>query len=348
MTRPRYRIAALAVACLVLLAGCGNDGSSDTSDTTAPAGENGELVVYSGRNENLVRPVIEQFEEQSGIAIEVRYADTSELTATLLEEGEASPADVFFSQDAGALAALEAAGLLAELPADLIEHVDERFRDPESHWTGITGRARTIVYNPEELRQTSLADLPDSIFEVTDPMWKGRVGLAPTNASFVSHVSALVEEFGEARVKEFLTKLDANDPKIYDSNGLVVKAVDAGEVDLGLVNHYYALNEKEENPDADVANIYPEEGAFVNLAGVGIIEGAENRDQAEKFVEFLLSGDGQDFFRTETNEYPLAAGAGGPEGQPPLEDLKTIRVPLDQLGKDLERSVALIKEAGLT
>ena len=346
--RLRKPIVVVAVAALTLLAGCGDDGTSDTSDvtdTTSGGGENGELVVYSGRNENLVRPVIEQFEEQSGIAVEVRYADTSELTATLLEEGDASPADVFFSQDAGALAALEAAGLLAELPAPLIEPVDPRFRDPEARWTGITGRARTIVYNPEELASD---ELPESILEVADPKWEGRVGVAPTNASFVSHVSALVEDLGEARVKEFLTELDANDPKIYDSNGLVVKAVDAGEVDLGLVNHYYALNEKQENPEANVANAYPQEGAFVNLAGVGIIDGAENRTQAEEFVEFLLSEEGQEFFRAETNEYPLVDGAGGPEGQPQLEELETIDVPLDQLGKDLERSATLIKEAGLT
>lgn len=332
-----------ALVGLVVLAGCG--GEAEVPETPAATNEDSELVVYSGRTENLVRPVIEQFKEKSGIDVEVRYADTTELTATLLEEGDASPADVFFSQDAGALAALEAEGLLAELEEGAAQAVPERFRDPQNRWIGVTGRARTIVFNPEKL---SALERPDSILDVVDPKWKGRIGLAPTNASFISHISALLAAIGEDDVKKFLADLAANDPKFYDSNGLVVKAVASGEIDLGLVNHYYALNEKKENPAAAVANIYPEEGAFVNLAGVGIIEGAENRAQADAFVEFLLSKEGQEYFRTETNEYPLVEGIGGPDGQPPLADLKTIDLPLDELGKDLERSARLIKEAGLT
>ena len=336
-------IGALLLAAIVLFAGCGDGGGDD--DPASSGGEAGELVVYSGRNENLIRPLIERFEKESGISVEVRYADTTELTATLLEEGDASPADVFFSQDAGALAALEAEGLLGELPEDVAAEVPERFRDPENHWTGVSGRARTIVYNPEKLAE---AERPHNLLDVVDPKWKGRIGIAPTNASFVSHVSALLIEIGEDDVKKFLADLKAVEPKAYDSNVLAVRAVAGGEVDLALVNHYYALNEKKENPGAPVANIYPQEGAFVNLAGVGIIEGAKNRDQAEAFVEFLLSQEGQEYFRTETNEYPLVTGVEGPEGQPKLDELKTIDLPLDQLGTDLEKSAALIKEAGLT
>ena len=343
--RRRTRVIGVLVAAASLLAACGGEAPVPETPAQETTPETGKLVVYSGRNENLVRPLIDRFKEESGIDVEVRYADTTELTATLLEEGENSPADVFFSQDAGALAALEAAGRLDELAAGAADDVPARFRDPESHWTGVTGRARTIVFNRDEL---SDAELPREILEVVEPMWKGRVGLAPTNASFVSHVSALVLEIGEDDVRKFLADLKASDPKIYDSNGLVVKAVASGEIDLGLVNHYYALNEKKENPEAPVANIYPEEGAFVNLAGVGIIEGAENRAEADAFVEFLLSAGSQEFFRTETSEYPLVEGVPGPDGQPALAELKIIDLPLDELGKDLERSATLIKEAGLT
>lgn len=342
----RRSVLSLGLVLLLLATACGDAApGNDDADGDQGGGAGGKLVVYSGRNENLIRPLIELFTERSGIEVEARYADTTELTATLLEEGAASPADVFFSQDAGALVALEAEGRLAELKEGAAAKVPDRFRDPEDHWTGISGRARTIVFNPEEVAE---ADRPQDILDVTDPTWKGRVGLAPTNASFISHISALLIEIGEDDVKKFLAELKANDPKIYDSNGLVVKAVAAGEVDLGLVNHYYALNEKKENPGAAVANIYPQEGAFVNLAGVGILEGAKNRGQADEFVEFLLSPEGQEFFRAETNEYPLVEGIAGPEGQPPLAELKTIDLPLDQLGKDLERSAALIKEAGLS
>ena len=331
----------LIVTTAVALAACGGDDAPD-SGTDAASGR--KLVVYSGRNENLVRPLIDRFAKESGIKVEVRYADTTELTATLLEEGDATPADVFFSQDAGALAALAAEGRLAELPSGVADDVDPRFVDPDNRFTGVTGRARTFAYDPAEI---PAPELPRSIFDVADPKWKGRLGLAPANASFVSHMSALRVEFGDEKVKKFLADLAANEPQLFDSNTLVVQAVAAGEVDLGLVNHYYALNEKRERPKSPVVNAFPEEGAFVNLAGVGILEGAEHRDEADEFVAFLLSEEGQDYFRTETNEYPLVDGANAPTGLPALGELDTIQAPLAELGKDLESSVRFIEDAGL-
>lgn len=341
------RIAFLIAAVLSLTAGAAcSDGSNEVPESPAPTAEaDGRLVIYSGRNENLVRPLIERFEQSSGLEVEVRYADTTELTATLLEEGDASPADVFFAQDAGALAALAAEGRLAVLPEKAVGAVDERFRDPQDRFVGVTGRARTIAFNPTE---TNKSEVPSSIFEVADPKWKGRIGLAPSNASFVSHVSALRAEFGEEKVKKFLADLAATEPKIFDSNSLVIQAIAAGEVDLGLVNHYYALNEKKERPDSQVENAFLTEGAFVNMAGVAVLEGAENADAAQQFVEFLLSEEGQTYFREETNEYPLVDGQEGPASLPALAELKTVKVPLAKLGEDLRRSTELIQEAGLT
>jgi iron(III) transport system substrate-binding protein len=338
----------LAVSLFALAAGaCGSDDPAISRGADSPSGAEaaGQLVVYSGRNENLVRPLIDRFAEESGIDVEVRYADTTELTATLLEEGDASPADVFFSQDAGALAALAQEGLLSSLDEATLEGLDERFRDPEGRYAGITGRARTLAYDPDTTQE---GEVPNSFFDVTDPKWKGRVGVAPTNASFVSHISALRVEFGDDKVKQFLSDLEANEPKIFDSNLLVVQAVDSGEVDLGLVNHYYALNEKQERPDSSVVNAFPEEGAFVNLAGVGVLESADNRDEAQRFVEFLLSEEGQEYFRTETNEFPLVEGVEGPQGLPAVSELDTIKAPLGELGEFLESTSQLIQEAGLT
>jgi len=330
----------LIVTTAVALAACGGQDAPDSGSD----GDGRKLVVYSGRNENLVRPLIDRFAEESGIKVEVRYADTTELTATLLEEGDATPADVFFAQDAGALAALAAEGRLAELAPRVADDVDPRFVDPDDRFTGVTGRARTFAYDPAEIPEL---EVPRSIFEVADPKWKGRLGLAPANASFVSHMSALRVEFGDEKVKKFLADLAANEPQLFDSNTLVVQSVAAGEVDLGLVNHYYALNEMRERPDSPVVNAFPKEGAFVNVAGVGILEGAEHRDEADEFVAFLLSQEGQDYFRTETNEYPLVAGADAPAGLPALGELDTIQAPLAELGKDLESSVRFIEDAGL-
>jgi iron(III) transport system substrate-binding protein len=326
-----------------VLAACGG-GSGGGS------GGDADLVVYSGRSEALVDPILERFEKESGLDVRVQYADTSELTPTLLEEGANSPADVFFSQDAGALAALANEGLLDPIPAGALELVDDRFKDPDGRWVGVTGRARVIGYSTDRVPE---AELPQSVFEVTDPKWKGRVGFPPTNASFVAFVSALIESVGRDRTKAFLEGLDANGAKRYDNNVLALRAVAAGEVDLALVNHYYLYANFKDDPDAKLANHYPgqgegREGTFVNVAGVGILKSTKHKDAAQRLVEFLLDNEAQKYFRNETSEYPLRNGIDPIAELPPLASLKTIDVPLSRLGRDLKASTELLKEVGLT
>jgi iron(III) transport system substrate-binding protein len=313
-------------------------------------GDGDALVVYSGRNQNLVRPILDRFARQTGTDIRVRYAETTELTPTLLEEGSATRADVFFSQDAGALAALASRGLLARLPDDVLDQVEPRFRDPGRRWVGVTGRARVIAYNTARLSE---AQLPQSVLEVAGPAWRGRVGFPPTNASFVAFVSALIEQVGTERTRAFLEGLEANGAKRYDNNVLVLDAVARGEVDLGLTNHYYLYNEFKERPRAPVANHFPGqqpggEGTFVNVAGVGILARSDQGPAAERFVRFLLGEQAQDYFRDETAEYPLRRGVEPIPELPPLGRLRTIEVPLERLGRDLDASLNLLKEVGLT
>ncbi|HVM08924.1 MAG TPA: iron ABC transporter substrate-binding protein [Acidimicrobiales bacterium] len=338
------------ILAAALLAACGNGNGNGSENGSGSGGSGEELVVYSGRSESLVDPILKQFEKDSGIKLRIQYADTSELTPTLLEEGENSPADLFFSQDAGALAALANEGLLADLPADAVESVDERFRDPGATWVGVTGRARVIGYNTDKVTE---ADLPKSVFDVTDPKWKGRVGFPPTNASFVSFVSALIESVGRDRTKQFLEGLKANDAKRYDNNVLALKAVAAGEVDLALVNHYYLYANFKDQPNAPLANHYPGqdeggEGTFVNVAGVGVLESSKKKDAALKLVRYLLDVKAQEYFRDKTSEYPLRSGIDPIAELPPLANLKTIDVPLTELGRDLRASTELLKEVGLT
>jgi len=313
-------------------------------------GGSGDLVVYSGRNENLIRPVLERFAEDTGVDIRVRYGDTAELAATILEEGANTRADVFFSQDAGALAALAAKGRLAKLPGDVAEPVDARFRDPGGRWVGVTGRARVIAYNTNRV---PAGELPESIFELTDPKWRDRIGFPPTNASFVAYVSALTEQVGRDRTKAWLEGLEANGAKTFDNNIVTLEAVADGEVDIGLVNHYYLYNEFEQRPGSPVANHYPGqeaggEGTFVNVAGLGILEGTDRAADARRLVAYLLGRDAQEYFRTETAEYPLAAGVEPLPELPALAELRVIDVPLHRLGRDLEASLDLLKEVGLT
>ncbi len=312
--------------------------------------DDGQLVVYSGRSETLVGPLLDRFSKETGIDTRIRYADTSELTPTLLEEGRSTPADVFFSQDAGALAALADKRLLARLPDEVLSLVEPRFRDPGGRWVGVTGRARVIAYNTNMVRKE---DLPRSVLDVADPRWAGKVGFPPTNASFVAFVSALVEQVGTDRTRAFLEALKANGAKRFDNNVLTLEAVAGGEVALGLVNHYYLYNEFKERPESAVANHFPGqepggEGTFVNIAGAGIIAGTDQAEAADRFVRFLVDQPAQDYFRNETAEYPLRQGVGAIPELPPLDRLKTIEVPLSRLGRDLEASLRLLKEVGLT
>jgi len=339
-------IAALGAA-LALAAGCGGDEGGTAAQTPA---EGATLTVYSGREEEIVEPLFEQFEQATGIAIEVRFGDSAELAATLAEEGDGSPADVFFAQDAGSLGAVAEQGLLAELPEELLERVDAKYRDPDGRWVGTSGRARVVAYNTDALGED---ELPGSILDYTDPKWKGKIGLPPTNASFQAFVSAMVLTLGEERTREWLEGIKANDPRLYEKNTPVVEAVAAGEIEVGFVNHYYLYLVKEEQPDAPVANHFldaGDPGALVNVAGAGIVATSDDVEAAERFVEFLLSDEGQRFYseRAEEAEYPLVGGIPPREGLPPLESLQGPDVLLGALGDELESTLELLNEVGLT
>jgi iron(III) transport system substrate-binding protein len=335
----RYLIALGALA--LVLTGCGGDDGGS---------EGGTLTVYSGREEELVGPLLQQFEQESGIDLEVRYGDSAELAATIAEEGDNSPADVFFAQDPGSLGAVAEEGRLAELPDDLLELVDERFRDHDGRWVGTSGRVRVIAYNTDELSE---AELPQSIFDLTDPTWKGKIGIAPTNASFQAFVTAMRLSEGEEKTREWLEGLKANDPKTYEKNTPIVEAVAAGEIELGLVNHYYLYLVKEESPDAPVANHFlpgDDPGALVSAAGVGILEDADQADEARELVDFLLSEEGQRFYvdAAEEAEYPLIDGIEPKQGLPPLSEIQGPDVNLSEFGPELEQTLELLNEVGFT
>ncbi len=319
-------------------------GAQDAAEAT-PTGE--RLTIYSGRNEALVGPFIEAFTEATGIEADVRYAGTGELAITLLEEGDASPADVFFAQDAGALGLLAEAGRFAPLPADLLETVDPRFRSDDGLWSGASARARVLVYNTEALTD---ADVPSTIEELLDPAWSGKIGWAPTNASFQSFVTALRVLEGDDAARTWLEGMVANGVVPFEGNTDIVMAVGNGEIDLGLVNHYYLYAVKrEEGDDFPIANHYldaADPGALVNIAGVGILASSAHQDAAMSFVEYMLGEEGQAYFAEQTSEYPVVTGAASPADLPPLEEVGSPEIDLTGLA-DLEGTVALLTELGI-
>lgn len=328
----------LLLAVLVAAASCSGDGERDAS----PASKS--LTVYSGRNERLIGPLLERFGAGSGIEVKVRYGGTSELTATLLEEGARTPADLFISQDAAALGALGRAGLLRELPDDLLERVPPRFRSSRGRWIGLSGRARVVVYNTERVDP---GDLPQTLDEIVDSRYRGRFGLAPSNASFQAHMALYAALNGEAKLAELLDGIVANQPLRYPKNMPIVEAVIAGEIDWGLVNHYYLWRALREEPDAPARNFFMPAGdasSFINMAGAGVLS---DRADALALLRFLAGDEAQRYFAEETYEYPLAAGASPSVDLPPLGQLATPDVDYGDVSEALERALPLIHESGL-
>ncbi|HEX2728292.1 MAG TPA: iron ABC transporter substrate-binding protein [Rubrobacteraceae bacterium] len=325
------------------------DGERTGGETTQEKpfkAEEGSLIVYSGRGEELVGPVIEQFEEESGVDVQVRYGDTAELAATILEEGPNSPADVFFAQDPGALGALADENAFQKLPDEVLSKVDGRFRSANGEWVGTTSRARVVAYNTDTLEES---DLPDSILDFTDPKWQGKIGWAPTNGSFQAFVTALRETEGEDAAREWLEGIQANDPFVYPDNSATLEAVASGEIEVGFVNHYYLYRALEEQGMDFAARNYnfpgTDIGNLIIASGVGTLKTADNGDQAERFVEYLLSKEAQQYFAEEDFEYPLIEGVQPAKEVPPLSSIKSPNVDLGSLD-DLEGTLELLRETG--
>ena len=304
-----------------------------------------ELTIYSGRSEEFIAPFLARWEQESGITLNVRYGDSAELAAQILEEGKNSPADLFLSQDAGALGAVATAGLLSKLPASVGQLIESQFSAQDRSWIGVTGRARVFAYNPE-----AVTTLPLSITDLTKKIYRGKIGIAPSNASFQAFVTALINEKGEAFAQKWLTNLKKNDAKIYLKNSAIVEAIDQGEIDLGLVNHYYlwevstalgrAINVKNGyfNP-GDIGNL-------INVSGAGVLATSKKQASVEELINFLTSKTIQDLFVEQTHEYSLIAGTSSPQDLP---DLKKIGAPQVDLGElvNIQRTQDLLIKVGL-
>jgi iron(III) transport system substrate-binding protein len=342
MTRRAALAAAALLAASAALTAC-SSGDSGASDEPADG-----LVVYSGRSEELVGTLFAQFTAETGIPVEARYGDTAELAAQMIEEGDATPAQVFFAQDAGALGAVSGEGLLAQLPTDALNQVPANYRSADGTWVGVSGRARVIAYDGEQLTPEQV---PTSIFDLTDPKWKSQVAIAPTNASFQSFVTALRVTDGDDVAREWLAGLVANDVQKFEKNGLILDAVDAGQVQLGLINHYYWYEKAAEvgadSMRAQISFTAPADpGSLVNVAGVGITTPAAESNNARTFVEWMLSPTAQQYFVDVTYEYPVIETIAAADGLPPLATLRGPDIELAELA-DLPGTLAMLEDVGL-
>jgi iron(III) transport system substrate-binding protein len=254
-------------------------------------------------------------------------------------------------QDAGGLGAVNKTGLLAALPTEITQKVPATYRAKDGNWVGVTARSRVLVYNPTLVKKE---ELPSSVFDLTDPKWKGKVAIAPTNAFFQAFVTAVQVQHGKDKAREFFTALKANDVQIRDNNIAIVEDVQAGKVPVGLVNHYYlgeVAKERGTTPEKLSAKLHffapGDSGAMVNVSGIGVLRRSAADPDVRSLLDYLLSPEAQTWFAENTYEYPLISGAPAPAYVPPLAELKAPDIDLNDLD-DLEGTLALLDEVGLT
>ena len=305
----------------------------------------GPLVVYSGRSESLVGPLLERAQEVTGLDIQVQYGDTAELVTRFMAEGVESPADLVFAQDSGHMGVLGERELLATLPEDLLSRVDPVFRDESGRWVGVSGRLRVLVHNTDAMPAEKM---PASLADLVNPAWAGRLGWAPMNSSFQAHISALRALWGEQKTREWLTALAALEPTRYPKNSPQVVAAAKGEIAIGWVNHYYLHRKK--TPDFKAANhSFPtphDAGNIMMVSGIGIRAGSPRAEKARTLLNFLLGEEAQSTLAQEVFEYPARPGGPTHPDVPPLSSVSLATVDQSAL-TDLGPTRALLRDLGL-
>ncbi|MCM8524877.1 MAG: iron ABC transporter substrate-binding protein [Lentisphaeraceae bacterium] len=340
----------LGLFALLLLGACdskdGAAGSKSADSVESAKSDVKEITVYSGRKEVYAKPLFELFEKQTGIKIVVKSGKTGALANMLLTEKENSPADIFFAQDSSNLGALSKAGVIEKLPESILNKVDSRFRSPKGEWVGTSGRARVLVYNKDLVKAE---DLPKSMYDLADPKWKGKLGWAPTNGSFQSHVTAMLQADGEAKTIQWLKDMKANDIQDRPKNTPIVKDVAAGKLAAGLVNHYYLYKVRKDMKEAEKAENHffgdGDIGMFVNISGVALVKASKKKEAAQQFIDFLLSKEAQEIFKTENYEYPLASGVETYKELKPLKEINPVKVDLGSLD-NVEATQKALEAAG--
>ena len=366
MTRARLRrsirFAALATSIALTAAACGSgNGASAATENTlegaaadifsgeCAASTDTEITIYSGRDEELVGPVLDAFECSSGISVVTNFGDPTDLALTLVEEGDRTPADVFLSKSPGSVGFLQNEGFLQTLNDDLLGLVSDENTAANGTWVGITGRQRVLVYNTELVAE---GDLPESVFDLTGERFRGQVAIPATNGSFQDWFTVFRSQEGDDVAAQWLADMVANDAIVTESNRPTVDAVGRGEYQFGLVNHYYNFQQAEALGDEHQAlnhNFAADDiGSLVIVTAAGITSSSDNVDEAQQLIEFMLSEPSQTYFTTDSLEFPLGSGVAPAEVLPSLDDSGSdFDVAFDDLGNGLEETIAIIEDSGI-
>jgi iron(III) transport system substrate-binding protein len=326
-----------ALTAVGLLAGCGSD----------DAGAAETLTVYSAQHESLVRTMLEDFTAETGIELEFRDANDAELANQIVQEGEASPADVFLTENSPSIDILDDEGLLAPLDQSTLDQVGEQYRPSSGTWTGFAARSTVLVYNPAALPE---AELPASIMDLANPEWEGRLGIAAGGPDFQAIVSAVLALRGEEATRAWLEGLERN-ADVYQSNTAVMRAADEGEIDAGVMYHYYWYRDQAENAlQGDDARLHlfgnQDPGAFVSVSGAGVLASTDQPEEAQQLVAYLTSPEAQQkLAESSALEYAVGTGVASADVLPPLEELQAPDV--DPGSLDQRRVTELMQEVGL-
>lgn len=366
-SRFSFPLTLVLVAATLFLSACGGGGDESPGDT----GE--ALTVYSGRSQPLVDGLVKRFEEQANFDVEVRYGTDAQLLSVLQEEGAQSPADLYWANTTGALAQAQQANLLAQLPDSLTQQA-AAFQPQSGRWSPVTTRFRTLAYNSEAIDSTAL---PSSVMELPQmEQFEGRIGWTPTYSSFQDFVTAMRAKHGEDSTRAWLNQMQQLNPNSYSSNTPMIQALADGEIDVALTNHYYVLRlkhgggegeyeeeegeeseeetaEEEEStrPDAPVEMYRFADGDVGNLAlvtGASVMRQSDQPQQAQQFLQFLLSPEAQQFAAQQVNEYPVVEGVQVPPYMMPVDQALSLSPDLQfQELQDLDATTKLMQEVGL-
>jgi iron(III) transport system substrate-binding protein len=324
----------------------GDDVGNNTNEQT---GMSGDLVIYSGRSEPLIQPVIEAFKaEHPDVTVLLKAGSNSELANALLEERSNPQADVFITTEFFTVQALAREDVFQPYLPEGADQLPEKWIGPENQWTGLTRRARVIMYNRDLVSQN---ELPGSIFDLTDPKWKGQVAAAgSTNGSMQAQIAAMRQLLGEQATEDWLQGLIANDVTFFGGHTDVRKAVGAGEFKLGLVNHYYFYLQQAEG--SHVGIIFPDQGEgqiglITNATAAAIVEGAPNLGAARAFLDYLVSPEGQRTFADLNYEYPIVPEVMVRKEVPLLQDFRLAEVDVAKAALEFEETFDLIERVGL-
>ncbi|WGX96047.1 iron ABC transporter substrate-binding protein [Nocardioides sp. L-11A] len=315
-----------------LLAACGEDEP--------------KLVIYNAQHEPLLKELAPEFTKETGIEVELRNGKDLELSNQLVQEGKASPADVFLTENSPAMSQVEAAGLFDQLPADILDVIPAQFRPVSGLWTGFVARSTVLVYNTEQIQE---AELPTSLLDLAKPEWKDRISFSPTGADFQAIVAAVLELEGPEATKAWLEGIKANGT-VYDGNNLVLEAVDSGQVEVGIVYHYYWERDRKENGDVSDQSAQHyftggDPGAFVSVSGAGVLKSSDMKKEAREFVEFLVNETGQQVLADSyALEYPLNPAVELEGVTKQFSELQPPQVNVSDL--DAEAVVDLMTEVG--